>query len=312
MACLRNRIAKILIIVLLSPASGLADDSGIRLTDDRGKTLRLSEPATRPAAISTFGADVALALGTPPVAVTDYGIQGIPDYLASELTGVHGLGPRHQPNLEVLSSVRPDLVIAIGRYTEKDGDQIEAIAPLLALDLITVQDSLRAVELAGQALGAPAKATELNARFLDRLQALAKGNKGKGTETVALLTSGSETPFVYYDHFLPTALLERLGFDNVGGKPPNPDSGIPLGYRISLEALLELNPDTILLLPTRRQRAFTMNPIWPYLKAVRNNGVYEVPQYWKEGAGPIARERILDDIQRLLLTSAPTELTNDE
>jgi len=26
-----------------------------------------------------------------------------------------------------------------------------------------------------------------------------------------------------------------------------------------------------------------------------------MPHYWKEGAGPIARERILDDIQRLLL-----------
>ncbi|MDF0751551.1 ABC transporter substrate-binding protein [Marinobacter sp. 71-i] len=267
----------------------------------------MSEPATRPAAISTFGADVALALDTAPVAVTDYGLQGVPDYLASRLAGVPGLGPRHQPNLEVLSSVQPDLVIAIRRYTEKDGDQIEAIAPLLALDLITVEDSLRGVESVGQALGTPAKATELNVRFMDRLQALAKGNTGKDTETVALLTSGSETPFVYYDHFLPTALLERLGFDNVGGAPPNPDSGIPLGYRISLEALLELNPDTILLLPTSRQRAFTMNPIWPYLKAVRNNDVHEVPQYWKEGAGPIARERILDDIQRLLLTTTPTD-----
>src|SRR5690606_35525260 len=151
--------------------------------------------------------------------------------------------PRHQPNLEVLSSVRPDLVIAIRRYTEKDGDQIEAIAPLLALDLITVQDSLRAVELAGQALGKPAKAAELNARFQDRVPALAERNKHNATKTVALLTSGSETPFVYYDHFLPTALLERLGLDNVGGEPPNPDSGILLGYRISLEALLELNPD---------------------------------------------------------------------
>ena len=56
---------------------------------------------------------------------------------------------------------------------------------------------------------------------------------------------------------------------------------------------------------TSRQRAFTMNPIWPYLKAVRTGQVYEVPHYWKEGAGPIARERILDDIQRLLLTSEP-------
>ncbi|ARM84813.1 ABC transporter substrate-binding protein [Marinobacter salarius] len=305
MACLRNRIAKILLVVLLSPASGWAQDENIRLTDDRGETLRLSTPAVRPAAISTFGADVALALDTPPVAVTDYGLQGVPDYLASRLDGVTGLGPRHQPNLEVLSSVRPDLVIAIRRYTEKDGDQIEAIAPMLALDLITVQDSLRGLELAGQALGAPAKASALNTRFRDRVQLLADRNKPEPAETVALLTSGSETPFVYYDHFLPTALLERLGFDNVGGQTPNPDSGIPLGYRISLEALLELNPDTILLLPTSRQRAFTMNPIWPYLKAVRTDQVYEVPHYWKEGAGPIARERILDDIQRLLLTSEP-------
>lgn len=305
MACLRKRIARILLIVLLSPASGWAQDGTIRLTDDRGETLRLSEPAARPAAISTFGADVALALGTVPVAVTDYGLQGVPEYLASQLSGVRGLGPRHQPNLEVLSSVRPDLVIAIRRYTGKDGDQIEAIAPMLALDLITVQDSLRAVDLAGQALGKPAKATELNSRFLERVQSLEERNTGKPTETVALLTSGSETPFVYYDHFLPTALLERLGFDNVGGPPPNPESGIPLGYRISLEALLELDPDTILLLPTSRQRAFTMNPIWPYLKAVRTGQVYEVRQYWKEGAGPIARERILDDIQRLLLTSEP-------
>ena len=148
MACLRNRIATILLVVLLSPASGWAQDETIRLTDDRGETLRLSEPAARPAAISTFGADVALALETLPVAVTDYGLQGMPDYLASQLDGVTGLGPRHQPNLEVLSSVRPDLVIAIRRYTEKDGDQIEAIAPMLALDLITVQDSLRGVELA--------------------------------------------------------------------------------------------------------------------------------------------------------------------
>lgn len=301
MAALRKRIETSLLVVLLSPVSGWADNHSIRLTDDRGETLRLSAAATRPAAISTFGADVALALGTAPVAVTDYGLQGVPDYLAPQLSGVRGLGPRHQPNLEVLSSVRPDLVIAIRRYTEKDGDQIEAIAPLLALDLITVEDSLRAVELAGQALGKPAKADALNDRFLERVQSLAERNNGKPTGTLALLTSGSETPFIYYDHFLPTVVLEQLGFDNVGGKPPNPESGIPLGYRISLEALLKLNPDTILLLPTSRQRAFTMNPIWPYLKAVSTGQVYEVPHYWKEGAGPIARERILDDIQRLLL-----------
>lgn len=298
---LRIGVVPALLATLAFPSSGQASDADIRLTDDRGQTLRLSAPATRPAAISTFGADVALALGVSPVAITDYGIQGAPEYLADQLDETPSLGPRHQPNLELLSAVQPDLVLAIRRYAEKDADQIEAIAPMLALDLITLEDSVRAVGLAGQALGASSEAEELNAGFLDRIQALAQRNKGPDTKTVAVLTSGGETPFIYHDHFLPTALLERLGFDNVGGMTPNPDSGIPLGYRISLEALFELDPDIIILLSTDHQRAFTLNPVWPYLKAVRNGSVHEVRHYWKEGAGPIARALILDDIQRLLL-----------
>ncbi|MFV8572469.1 ABC transporter substrate-binding protein [Marinobacter sp. SBS5] len=297
-----------LLCVLVVPA-GWADNQNLELTDDRGATLRLTSAAVRPAAISSFGADVSLALGIVPVAVTDYGLQGVPDYLAGQLKGVQTLGPRHQPNLEILSELSPDLVIAIRRYTEKDGAHIESIAPLLALDLISLPDSLRAVDLAGRALGAHEKAVALNGEFLERLKKLAARADGNPVKTIALLTSGSETPFIYYDHFLPTALLEKLGFDSVGGHP-NPENGIPLGYRISLEALLELNPDIILMLPTSRQRAFTMNPIWPYLKAVRGDRVFEVPHYWKEGAGPIARERILEDIERLLVH--PSEAVADK
>lgn len=276
----------------------------ITLMDDRGQSLTLPNPARQPAAISTFGADVSLALGVKPVATTRYGVQGLPDYLQTELQGVANLGPRHQPNLEILSRVKPDLIFSIRRYTEKDGEQIEAIAPMLALDLITLEDSLRAVKLAGKALGAADEAESLNAEFLGNISRLAETISDHG-KTVAVLTSGSETPFIYYDHFLPAALLEKLGFDNAGGEPPNPETGIPLGYRISLEALLEINPDTIILLPGNRQRAFTLNPVWPYLKAVQAGNVYEVSEFWKEGAGPIARSRILSDIERLSGNNAP-------
>ncbi|MEP3561667.1 MAG: ABC transporter substrate-binding protein [Marinobacter sp.] len=305
---LRN-LALAILFALVVPAV-LASDQSVELTDDRGATLRLSAAATQPAAISTFGADVSLALGVVPVAVTDYGLKGVPDYLSDQLKGVPTLGPRHQPNLEILSKLAPDLVIAIRRYTEKDGAHIESIAPLLALDLISLSDSLRAVELAGRALGAREKAIQLNADFLDKIDELAALRKGKPAKTIALLTSGSETPFIYYDHFLATALLEKLGFNSVGGALANLEESIPLGYRVSLEALLELNPDIILMLPTSRQRAFTMNPVWPYLKAVQNERVFEVPHYWKEGAGPIARERILDDIERLLLNNPATSSEN--
>lgn len=285
-------------VAIAFPALTQAGDSAITLTDDRGKTIELTRPATRPAAISTFGADAAKALGVQPVAITTFGLKGTPAYLGPDMAKVPSLGPRHQPNLERLSRIAPDLVFAIRRYTEKDGPQIEAIAPMVALDLITLQDSLDAIALAGEALGRPQQAQQINEQFLARLNSLAA--RSTGNRTVAILTSGGETPFVYYDHFLTAALLERLHLDNVGGPPPNPDSGIPLGYRISLEALLTLNPEVIFLLPSNRQRGYTLNPVWPYLQAVKNDQVFEVGQHWKESAGPIARSLVLDDMKRLL------------
>lgn len=284
---------------LIVPSTVRADETPIQLTDDRGKTIELAKPARRPAAISTFGADVAQALGVTPVAVTSFGLEGPPEYLGPAMAQVPSLGPRHQPNLERLSAIAPDLVFAIRRYTEKDGPQIETIAPMLALDLITLRDSLNAVALAGSALGKPEEGERLNIAFMSRLESLAGRNPAP--RTAAVLTAGGETPFIYHDHFLAAELLERLNVDNVGGASPNARSGVPLGYRISLEALLELNPDIIFLMPSNRQRGYTVNPIWPYLQAVRNKQVYEVSEHWKENAGPTARSLVLDDIERLLL-----------
>lgn len=294
----RRLLISITWVTVVFPVLAQAENSPVTLTDDRGKTIELTQPATRPAAISTFGADVARALGIQPVAITTFGLEGAPAYLGPEMNKIPSLGPRHQPNLERLSRIAPDLVFAIRRYTEKDGPQIEAIAPMVALDLITLQDSLHAVALAGDAFGRSQQAQQINEQFMTRLNSLAA--QSPGGRTVAILTSGGETPFVYYDHFLTAALLERLHFDNVGGPPPNPDSGIPLGYRISLETLLTLNPDVIFLLPSNRQRGFTLNPVWPYLQAVKNDQVFEVGQHWKESAGPIARSLVLDDMTRLL------------
>lgn len=305
----RRLVIPITWLTVAFPLLAQAENSFVTLTDDRGKTIELTQPATKPAAISTFGADVAKALGIQPVAITNFGLEGAPAYLGPDMNKVPSLGPRHQPNLERLSRIAPDLVFAIRRYTEKDGPQIEAIAPMVALDLITLKDSLHAVALAGDAFGRSKQAQQINEQFLARLASLAA--ESPGGRTVAILSSGGETPFVYYDHFLTAALLERLHLDSVGGPPPNPDSGIPLGYRISLETLLTLNPDVIFLLPSNRKRGFTLNPVWPYLQAVKNDQVFEVGQHWKESAGPIARSLVLDDMTRLLfpdITPAKTSL----
>ena len=280
--------------LLLVSAGAMA----VEARDDRGVLVKLAAPAERVASISTFGADVLLALDIKPAAVTRFGPFTQADYLADGLTGVPVIGSRSQVNMELLSQVDPDLILAIRRYTEMDSERFDEIAVYAALNLVSLDDSLRAVTLAGELLGKPEQAMALNNRFLQRLDQYER--KAPGGLTAALLVTGAEAPFIYYDHFLTAELLERLGVENLGGALEQADQGLPLGYRMRLEDLLRQDPDVIFLFASNKERAFTHNPVWPYLSAVREGRVYEVGQHWKEAAGPIARDLVLQEMAHRL------------
>lgn len=268
----------------------LADE----VVDDRGVAIQPLSHSARVATVSAFGADVLLAFGMRPVGMTSFGPFNRPDFLGHALTGVPLIGSRGQLNLEVLSEISPDLILAIRRYTEKNAAQLEQIAPYMALDLVTLADSLRGVQLTGEVLGFSQLAATLNHTFEVALQE-AK-NKAPGGVSAALLVTSAETPFAYYDHFITAQLFNYLNVSNIAGASPTPDRRLPMGYRMPLEKLLEKDPDVIFLIASQKQRAFTLNPIWPYLSAVKNGRVYEVGQHWKEAAGPHARTLILAEM----------------
>ncbi len=268
------------------------------ITDDRGVVVTLPEGANRVVAISTFGSDLMLALGLKPSAVTSFGPFSRPDFLGPELTEVPVIGSRAQVNMELLSEIAPDLILAIRRYTEKNASQFESIAPYMALDLVTLSDSLRGVQLSGDILGKSAEAKELNKQFEQQLTEFKQ--RAPGGVSAALLVTSSETPFIYHDHFISADLLGYLNAENVGGASATPEQAMPLGYRMGLEELLEQDPDVIFLFASNKERAFTLNPIWPYLSAVRNGRVYEVGHHWKEAAGPQARSLILQEMAHRL------------
>lgn len=299
---IRSALDRAAVLLLLSLACLVVGGQAqaVELVDDRGIKVVLPQAASRIAAISAFGADAAIAFGVVPVAVSSDVYGGPPDYLGKAIQEVALVGPRHQPDLEQLSRLAPDLLISIRRYTELNAARLEKIAPMVALDLITLSDSLSATERTGEILGKPAVAARLNASFLDRVQKLRQSSPASAARSFALLTSSGETPFIYYDHFLPITLLNQFGLKNIGGKLADETKKLPLGYRISLESLLESDPDFIFVMQGDARQAYMLNPIWPYLKAVRNNAVVRVGSHWKEPAGPIAREMVVDDIMRFL------------
>ncbi|OOV86428.1 ABC transporter substrate-binding protein [Oceanospirillum linum] len=271
-----------------------ATAAAVSATDDRGVRVELKQPAERVASISTFGADLLLALGVKPVAVTQFGPFAKPDYLADQLVDVPVIGSRSQVSMEMLSEVSPDLTLAIRRYTEQNAEKFNDIAPYAALNLITLDDSLRAVSFSGALLGRDADARALNQDFTAMLEQYKK--KAPGGLSAALLVTGGEVPFTYHDHFLTAQLLSWLNVKNTGGKLSTQVQGLPLGYRVRLENLLQQDPDIIFLFQTNKERAFTQSPIWPYLKAVQAGRVYEVGQHWKEAAGPTARSLVFKEM----------------
>jgi len=287
-------LALMLGLMLVMDHSALAQPANADepLRDDRGTPIEAMQ-AERVAAISTFAADTLVALGVSPVGASTFGSEPLPSYLGAPLSHTRSLGQRASTNLELLTELKPELIIGIHRYTEPHARQLEAIAPFYAFDVVSLADSHRAVTGIATALGKRAEGEALNQAFDARL---AKLDEAPGGVSAILLAGAGEAPFAYYDHFLSATLLEHLNATNAAGPSPTPEQTIPFGYTISLERLLALNPDVIFLFATGSERAFANNPVWPYLEAVKNGRVYEVGPHWKEGGGPIARRLILDEM----------------
>lgn len=271
----------------------------VTITDDGGGEIRLEQPAVRPAAISTFAADTLAALGVAPVAVTTFDEADKPLYLGAAVAGAVSLGTRGQPNLELLSAQAPDLILAVRRYTESVVPSLEQIAPYVGFDDLTLADSLKEVSDIGTLVGRSEQAMVLNREFEQLLTGMAEQAEGQASQSIAMLVTASEEPFVYYRHFMPLELAERLHLRNAAGESPDWPAKLPFGFRMPLERLLAADPDILVLFPSAQPRAFVKNPLWKHLKAVRNGRVYLVGQHWKEGNGPVARELILRQLGHL-------------
>jgi len=278
-------------LALLPVMPAVAEQS---VMDDRGVAIMPQADAQRVVAISTFAADTLVALGVAPAGTSTFGDRPVPDFLGPLMEGVPSLGQRASTNLEQLSALQPDLILAIRRYTESHAQKLSTMAPYYAFDVIGYDDSLRAVAGIATAVGKADQGQALNASF----EALVKdyGQRAPGGVSAVLLAGSGEAPFAYYDHFLTTDLLGRLKATNSIGPSATPEQAIPFGYQLSLEQLLALNPDVIFLFASGTRHAYAANPVWPYLKAVQQGRVYEVGLHWKEGGGPIAREYILREM----------------
>jgi len=303
-------IATVVAIALIASAAfviyyqGQISDSGIEalqnLVDDHGYMTSLTAYPDKIISVAPSCTEILFAIdaGDKVVGVTDYC-----DYpynftawiAAGNMTSV---GDFTAPNLEVITVLDPDLILASG------GVQVESVETLrergykvLVLDPTSVDGILKNIELVGNATGNRAEATALVNDLTSRINAVG--------ETVA----NAAKPKVYYEVYYEitsswtigakawqTELIEKAGGTNVFG-----DQQMDY-YQYQVEALIARNPDVIVLpasgMGTGEQAtidAVKVRPGWGTTNAVQNDRIYQINPNIIERSGP----RVVDAIEQL-------------
>ncbi|WP_064822305.1 ABC transporter substrate-binding protein [Rhizobium phaseoli] len=281
---------------MLAAGAAHAQDKKVSIVDDRGVTVEVPAQPKRIASISYFADDVALALGIKPVASTYMTAGREPGFLLGLTVGMKQIGQRAKPNLELLSEAKPDLIIAIRRYTVGNAAQLQNIAPYVAYNMELLEESYSETAALSKLLGKPERGEQLNADFRKHLaEFAAKAPRDKHPRF--LIMWGGATPFAFHTENTSASIVAAIGGDNVPGpKTPGGEFGIDL----SLETMLEKDPEVIFVYDSGPDRPHESNPIWSQLSAVKNNRVFYVGDQWVETNGPIAREIVLREAAHYL------------
>lgn len=304
-------IAAVAVIVVIASAAfiyiyyqGQTPDEGLEalqsLVDDQEYETTLTAYPEKIISVAPSCTEILFAIGAGDkvVAVTNYCDYPY-DFAAWIAEGnMTSVGDFTAPNLEVITALDPDLILASGGVqTDSVSNLRERGYKVLVLDPTSVDGILNNIELVGNATGNRDEAAALINDINSRIDAVG--------ETVA----DADKPKVYYETYYEitsswtiggeawqSELIEKAGGTNVFGDQQEDY------YQYQVEALIARNPDVIVLpaegMGTGAQAgidAVKARPGWGTTNAVQNDRIYQIDSDIIERSGP----RIVDAIEQL-------------
>lgn len=267
-------------------------------------STEIPERPERVVVLDTGELDSAVALGVTPVGAVRAPVEdGFLEYLSEQTGKTELVGAIDAVNLEAVAALRPDLILSSALRHEDLYDELSAIAPTVFTEEVGVvwKENLA---VHAEALGREDEAAALLAAYDERTDDLAS----------RLQDARDELPTVSVVRFLPgsTRLYQKASFigtvlQDVGLPRPPAQDVDDFALEISGEQLAEADADVIFTThygpaDDTTQGELTANPIWGTLGAVRAGDVHAVSDdHWMLGIGIGAANRVLDDLESLLL-----------
>lgn len=284
-----------------APVEKRTGQGALKVKDFAGRTLSFDEPPKRIVSLSTGDMSIIYALGSEVVGrpTTD-----LPDNL-QKATSVQTIGTTHQYDLELITSLRPDVVLGNEQLNSKDTSTIEGIgSQLLLTSANSVKDIQRQISLLGDLLGKQKEAKALNDRINQRKKQV---NQPKKKVKTLVVYGAPGTYMAALPHSLSGDLLDIAGGANIAENEPALEK-FPQYAQINAEKVIEADPDLILLMthsnPEDVKAGFMnemkQNAAWHDVSAVKNGHVEILPSDLF-GTNPGAEVmRAIDELEKKL------------
>lgn len=287
-------------------------DSKVTITGVLGD-VTLDRPAKRVVALEWTYAEDLLAVGVQPVGMSD--INGYNSWVKVEQSlgaDVVDVGTRQEPNLEVIGSLKPDLIIAIKFRHEGIKGSLESIAPVVFFDPYPTDESFDQYQEMESTFREIAKAVgksdqadqvmkDLDAKYAEAKKAL----EGLSSKDVLLTQaySGSQAPEirVFTANSAASVMLDKMGLQNVFQS----SSFEQYGYStVNVEALTKYEDINYLYVVQDNDNIYTNqlkdNNVWKNLKFVKEQRMYPLGgDAWLFG-GPLSAKTLVDRIVQVM------------
>ncbi|MBY8297779.1 ABC transporter substrate-binding protein [Vibrio fluvialis] len=275
--------------------------SAVTVTDSHGE-FTLNQVPQRIVALEFSFVDALAAVDVSPVGIAD---DNDPSRLLPAVSAKLGqwqsVGTRSQPSLEVIASLKPDLIIAdVDRHSAVYRD-LSKIAPTLLLPSRreTYEDNLKSAEIIGKVIGKEAEMQQRLARHHQLMDHYAAQLSGLNNQTVQFGVARENDFYAHSAESYAGGVIHALGLAAPTGLKNENAS-----RQISLEQLLALNPNYLVVgdyteksIVSRWQK----QPLWNVLSAVRAKQVLHVDgNMWARCRGILAAEYMAADLVKLV------------
>ncbi|MBY8314260.1 ABC transporter substrate-binding protein [Vibrio fluvialis] len=275
--------------------------SAVTVTDSHGE-FTLKKVPQRIVALEFSFVDALAAVDVSPVGIAD---DNDPSRLLPAVSAKLGqwqsVGTRSQPSLEVIASLKPDLIIAdVDRHSAVYRD-LSKIAPTLLLPSRreTYEDNLKSAAIIGKVIGKEAEMQQRLAQHHQLMAHYAAQLSGLNNQTVQFGVARENGFYAHSAESYAGGVIHALGLAAPTGLKNENAS-----RQISLEQLLALNPNYLVVGDYTEQSIVSRwqkQPLWNVLNAVRAKQVLHVDgNMWARCRGILAAEYMAADLAKLV------------